>query len=185
MSKSTRISLSSAPIYASLLVILSLGLFTGTFWAFNEYEAYQESISNIRENYQKQYRDRLQEELGGVMDFIQYKRSQTDILIENEIRQKVQTAYTTASHIYSQYKDEKSVDELRLMVLEILRPIRWNNERGYYFAGRVKDQVIDLFADDPFFEGKSRQQFRSEAGIDAIGDIIKIIEEKGGRPLPV
>ena len=179
MSRSTRISLSSAPFYASLLVILSLGLFTGTFWAFNEYEAYQESISNIRENYQKQYRDRLQEELGGVMDFIQYKRSQTDILIENEIRQKVQTAYTTASHIYSQYKDEKSVDELRLMVLEILRPIRWNNERGYYFAGRVKDQVIDLFADDPFFEGKSRQQFRSEAGIDAIGDIIKIIEEKG------
>lgn len=177
--RSRRISLSSAPFYASLVVIFSLGLFTGTFWAINEYQAYQESISYIRSNYQKQYRDRLQEEIGGVMDFIQYKRSQTDILIENEIRQKVQTAYTTASHIYSQYKDEKSVDELRVMVLEILRPIRWNNERGYYFAGRVKDQVIDLFADDPYFEGKSRTWFEKETGVDVIGDIIKIIEEKG------
>lgn len=177
--KSKRISLSSAPFYASLLVVLSLGLFTGTFWAFNEYGAYQESISNIRDNYQKQYRTRLQEELGNVMDFIHYKRSQTDMLIENEIRQKVQTAYTIASHIYSQYKDEKDVAELRAMVVEILRPIRWNNDRGYYFAGRVEEGVVDLFADDPFFEGQDRMQFRDEAHLDVVGDIIKIIKEKG------
>ncbi len=179
MMKSQRISLSSAPFYASLVVILSLGLFTGTFWAFNEYEAYEESISNIRDNYQKQYRARLIEEMKNVYDFIEFKRSQTDMLIENEIRQKVQTAYTIASHIYSQYKDEKSVDELRTMVVEILRPIRWNNDRGYYFAGRVEQGVIDLFADDPFFEGKTRQTIAQATDLDVIGDIIKIIKEKG------
>ncbi|MDP3480555.1 MAG: cache domain-containing protein [Desulfoprunum sp.] len=179
MVKSQRISLSSAPFYASLVVILSLGLFTGTFWALNEYEAYKESISNIRDNYQKQYRARLIEEMGNVNDFIEFKRSQTDILIENEIRQKVQTAYTIASHIYSQYKDEKSTAELRSMVVEILRPIRWNNDRGYYFAGRVEERVIDLFADDPFFEGKNRQAIAQETNLDVVGDIIKIIKEKG------
>ncbi len=179
MIKSQRISLSSAPFYASLVVILSLGLFTGTFWAFNEYEAYKESISNIRDNYQKQYRARLTEEMKNVNDFIEFKRSQTDMLIENEIRQKVQTAYTIASHIYSQYKDEKSTAELRSMVVEILRPIRWNNDRGYYFAGRVEQRVIDLFADDPFFEGKTRQAIAQETDLDVVGDIIKIIKEKG------
>ena len=179
MVKSQRISLSSAPFYASLVVILSLGLFTGTFWAFNEYEAYQESISNIRDNYQKQYRARLTEEMGNVNDFIEFKRSQTDMLIENEIRQKVQTAYTIASHIYSQYKDEKNTEELRSMVVEILRPIRWNNDRGYYFAGRVEQGVIDLFADDPFFEGKNQQAIVRETDLDVVGDIIKIIKEKG------
>lgn len=177
--KSQRISLSSAPFYASLVVVLSLGLFTGTFWAFNEYEAYQESISNIRDNYQKQYRARLIEEMGNVYDFIEFKRSQTDQLIENEIRQKVQTAYTISSHIYSQYKDEKSIGELRSMVVEILRPIRWNNDRGYYFAGRVEEKVIDLFADDPFFEGKDRQAIIRETDLDVVGDIIQIIKEKG------
>jgi signal transduction histidine kinase len=101
------------------------------------------------------------------------------MLIENEIRQKVQTAYTIASHIYSQYKDEKDVAELRAMVVEILRPIRWNNDRGYYFAGRVEEGVIDLFADDPFFEGHDRTQFKKEANLDVVGDIIKIIKEKG------
>jgi len=179
MIKSQRISLSSAPFYASLVVVLSLGLFTGTFWAFNEYEAYEESISNIRDNYQKQYQARLIEEMENVNDFIQFKRSQTDMLIENEIRQKVQTAYTIASHLYSQYKEEKTTEELRTMVVEILRPIRWNNDRGYYFAGRVEERVIDLFADDPFFEGKDLQAIAQETDVDVVGDIIKIIKEKG------
>ena len=179
MKKSQRMALSSTPFYASLAVILTLTLYTGAFWAFNEYEVYQESISNIRNNYQEQYRGRLSEEMQNVNDFIAFKRSQTDMLVENEIRQKVQTAYTIASHIYSQYKDEKSTEELRTMVIEILRPIRWNNDRGSYFAGRVEQQVIDLFADDPFFEGKDRQTVARETDLDVIGDIIGIIKEKG------
>jgi signal transduction histidine kinase len=179
MKKSQRMALSSTPFYASLVVILSLTLFTATFWAYNEYEVYQESISNIRNNYQEQYRERLSEEMKNVNDFIAFKRSQTDMLVENEIRQKVQTAYTIASHIYSQYKDEKSTEELRAMVIEILRPIRWNNERGSYFAGRVEQQVIDLFADDPFFEGKNRPAIAEEIDLDIVGDIIGIIREKG------
>lgn len=179
MKKSQRMALSSTPFYASLAVILTLTLYTATFWAFNEYEVYQESISNIRNNYQEQYRGRLSEEMQNVTDFIAFKRSQTDMLVENEIRQKVQTAYTIASHIYSQYKDEKSTEELRTMVIEILRPIRWNNDRGSYFAGRVEEQVIDLFADDPFFEGKDRQTVARETDLDIFGDIIGIIKEKG------
>lgn len=179
MKKSQRMALSATPFYASLVVIFSLALFTGSFWAFNEYEVYKESISNIRKNYQDQYRGRLTEEMQNVHDFIGFKRSQTDMLIENELRQKVQTAYTIASHIHSQYKDEKSTEELRMMVGEILRPIRWNNERGCYFAGRVKEEVIDLFADDPFFEGKKRQAIIHDTDLDVVGDIITIIKEKG------
>ena len=132
-------------------MILSLIIFIGAFWLYNEYRAFRESIENIRENHESRYRGRLQEEMGNLTDFIDYKRSQSDMIIEDEIRQKVQTAYTISSHIYSLYRDEKSVDELRTMVVEILRPIRWNNGRGYYFAGRVSDRTIDLFADDPFF----------------------------------
>ncbi len=177
--RSRRISLSSAPFYASLAVILALGIFFGIFWTFNEYGAYQESISNIRENYRKRYESRVKEEVEKVVDFIEYKRSQTDLSIENEIRDRVQAAYSIASHIYSQHKDEMSVDELRAMVVEVLRPIRWNNGKGYYFAGRIHDRTIDLFADDPFFEGKTYLSFEKVRGHNKVDDIIEIIREKG------
>lgn len=154
--RSRKISLSAAPFYASLVVILALAIFIGIFWAINEYQAHQESIENIRTTYQEQYQDRVREELENVIDFIDYTRNQADINAEEEIRNRVQSAYTIASHLFSMYKDEKPVAEIRAMVVEVLRPIRWFGERGYYFAGRTTDGLIDLFADEPSFEGKSR-----------------------------
>ena len=173
-----KITLSSAPFYASLIVITSLAAFIGIFWAINEYQAYQESIENIKYNYRHQYEVRLQEELNNVVELINYRRQQNDSRVEQEIRERVQAAYTIASHNYRLYKDEKSPDELRSMVIELLRPMRWNNGRGYYFLGRAEAGVIDLFADEPFFEGKTAADFKQITGQDVIGDIVSIVKEK-------
>jgi hypothetical protein len=89
MRRLPQLSLSSAPFLASLFVTVALGVFIGLFWTFNEYEAYQESIENIRKNYQNSYRQRGREELKKVIDFVEYKRSQQDDRIEEEIREKV------------------------------------------------------------------------------------------------
>lgn len=174
-----RITLSSAPFYASILVIFGMTVFIGIFWMVNEYQAYQESIENIRSNFHTRYRTRVKEEYGNVVDFIEYKRSQKDRQVEEDIREKVQTAYTVASHMYSMYKDEKSLDELRAMVAEVLRPIRWNNGRGYYFSGSIEEGHVDLFADEPWYEGKDAKAFQEVNGVDVIGDIIRMVREKG------
>jgi signal transduction histidine kinase len=177
--KPGRMSLSSSPFYASLGVIISLGVFMAIFWAFNEYEAYTDSIENIRQSYRTRYRARVKEELDKVVDFVEYKRSQVELGVESEIRERVQAAYSIASHMYSQHKDEMERDELRALVVEVLRPIRWNNGRGYYFAGRVESTIIDLYADDPYFEGKTTLAYGAEKVNDKISDIIDIIREKG------
>jgi signal transduction histidine kinase len=178
MFKSQKISLSSAPFYASLLVILALALFIGIFWAINEYQAHQESIDNIRKNYEEQYKVRVREELDYVVDFINFTRNQTTINTEEELRNRVQSAYTIASHLYSMYQTEKGVDELRSMIAEVLRPIRWYEGRGYYFAGETRTGIIDLFADEPFFEGHNHLRTAHPSG-DVINDIIDIVREKG------
>ena len=176
--KSRKISLSAAPFYASLLVILALAVFIGIFWAFNEYQAYRESIENIRNTYEQQYKDRVKEELENVIDFIEFNRNQTIETVEDEIRDRVQSAYTIASHLYSMYKNEKPVEEIRSMVVEVLRPVRWYGERGYYFAGRTGNGLIDLFADEPYFEGKTRL-LPASSQENAVLDLIDIVREKG------
>jgi signal transduction histidine kinase len=173
-----KITLSSAPFYASLVVVTSLAVFIGIFWAVNEYQAYRESIENIRHTYKNQYEVRVKEELGKVVELINYRRQQNDLGVEIDLRRRVQSAYTIASHNYRLYKDEKSVEELRSLVMELLRPIRWNNGRGYYFTGGVESGTVDLFADEPFFEGKSASEFQAIGGQDVIGDIISIVRDK-------
>ena len=143
MFKRRRPSLSYAPFRASLLVILAIAVFTSIFWIINEYQTYQESIANIEQNYKELYRSRVKEEVNNVLDFIEHQRSQADIHIETKLREKVQSAYTIASHIYRMYREEETVAQLRSMVAEILRPIRWDNGWGYYFAGRLDDDIID------------------------------------------
>ena len=160
--KAQKISLSAAPFYASLLVILALAIFIGIFWAINEYQAYQESIESIKSTYNQQYQDRVKEELDKVIDFIDYTRDKATNEAEVEIRNRVQSAYSIASHLYSMYKDEMEVDEIRSMAVELLRPVRWFGERGYYFAGRTDTGFIDLFADEPLFR-------RANQTLDALG----------------
>ena len=174
-----RISLSSAPFYASLTVIVFLGVFMAIFWAFNEYEAYTESIENIRQSYQERYRERVSEELDKVFDFIEYRRSQSDQQIETEIRDRVQSAYSIASHMYTRHKDEISKEALKDMVVEVLRPIRWNNGTGYYFAGGVDNNIVDLYSDDPFYESKSILNPELAEVRQKILDISAIVKEKG------
>jgi signal transduction histidine kinase len=173
-----KITLSAAPFYASLVVVTSLALFIGVFWAVNEYQAYQESIDNIRTTYRLQYEGRVKEELIKVVELIDYRKQQNELKVELDIRERVQAAYTLASHNYRLYKDDKSIAEIRSMIIELLRPMRWDDGRGYYFAGRVQGGFIDLFADEPYFEGKSAAEFQKIVGQDVIGDIATIIREK-------
>jgi len=177
--KSRRPSLAYAPFRASLLVILAIAVFIGIFWMINEYQTYRESIANIRHNYQELYRMRVEEEADNVLDFIKHRRALAGRRVEDELREKVQSAYTIASHIYRMYREKYSVSQLRSMVTEMLRPIRWDNGLGYYFAGRLKQDTIDLFADDPFLEGQALSEVRNHRYRPAAGDISAMIREKG------
>ena len=172
-------TLSSAPFYSSLLVVTSLAVFIAIFWAINAYQTYQVSVDNIRKNYQHQYEARVREELRNVMDFIDYRRAQNEMRVERDIRERVQSAYTIASHMYRLYKDEKNEAELRSMVIEVLRPIRWNSGRGYHFTGRIGSGIVDLFADEPSFENKTAARFKELTGQDMVGDIVSIVRNKG------
>src|SRR5690606_25709897 len=106
------------------------------------------------------------------LELIDYRQQQNELKVELDIRERVQAAYTLASHNYRLYKDEKSIADIRSMVIELLRPMRWDDGRGYYFAGRVQSGLIDLFADEPYFEGKSATEFQKIVGVDVIGDIV-------------
>lgn len=167
-----------APFFASLVVVTSLAFFIGIFWAINEYQAYKESLENIQDTYRTQYEVRVKEELDKVVELIDYRRQQSDLRVELDIRERVQSAYTIASHVYQLYKDYKSIEEIRWITIEILRPMRWNDGRGYYFAGRTEEGIIDLFADDPYFEGKSAREFAHINGRDVVGDIVRMVKEK-------
>jgi len=173
------ISLSSAPLYSSLVVILALGILISTMLTINEQQAFKEHLTNIQKNFNEQYRGRVREELEKSIAYIEQQRSQADEQVEYELRRKVQSAYTIASHFYRMYRDELSPSELRSMVTEVLRPIRWSNDHGYYIAGRIRDRVFDLVADEPALEGQPLDILRDDRETRVADAMIAQVRDKG------
>ncbi|MDP3478455.1 MAG: cache domain-containing protein [Desulfoprunum sp.] len=174
-----RTSLSAAPFHVALFVILSMAGILGLFWAYDEYLTYQFTLSSIRERYQKEYQNRLTEEMENVLGFVEYSKSQMDQLIEMELRDKVQIAYITASHLYSLYKDKIDQEELKSMIVEAIRPLRYDTGKGYYFIGRTDDGYIELNADRPEQEKAILEDIQDTDGNFLIREMIEIALQKG------
>lgn len=172
-------NLSATPLYTSIIVIVLMAGGLGAYSVITKYKNYISTKENISDSYNKEYRNRLIEEMSVVLDFIEYKKLLANRNLENELQQKVQIAYVTASHIYSFNKGQLHDDTIKTMIIETLRPIRWDTNQGYYFIGEASTGLMLLQANDPSMEGKNMYDIQDEDGKYVIQDIISTVTERG------
>ncbi|HOO45708.1 MAG TPA: cache domain-containing protein, partial [Deltaproteobacteria bacterium] len=120
----------------------------------------------------------IQTEVMRSINYIAYKRSQVEQRVRSNIQDHVYEAHTIASRIYDLGRDTLSEDQLKRIVVETLRPIRFNNGRGYYFATDLTG-VEQLFADRPEMEQKDLLDITDTEGRYVIRDMISIAQGKG------
>jgi signal transduction histidine kinase len=94
------------------------------------------------------------------------------------IRNRTNEASDIAINLYNQHRATTNPDELKKIIKDALRPIRYNNQRGYYFITRL-DGVEILFADRPEMEGLNLIDMQDTQGKFVIRDMIEIINESG------
>ena len=146
-------NLSATPLYTAIIVIVLMAGGLGGYSAITKYKNYINTKEIISDKYNTEYQNRLVEEMSVIIDFIDYKQKLSAINLENQLQQKVQIAYVTASHIYSFNKGNLPEDTIKTMIIETLRPIRWDTNQGYYFIGDASSGRSLLQANDPSMEG--------------------------------
>lgn len=172
-------TLSATPLFTSIIVIVLMAGGLGAYSVITKYKNYISTKENISDSYNKEYRNRLIEEMSVVLDFIEYKKLLAVRNLENELQQKVQIAYVTASHIYSFNKGQLNDDKIKTMIIETLRPIRWDTNQGYYFIGEASTGITLLQANDPSMEGKNLFNVQDEDGRFVTRDIISTVTDRG------
>ena len=172
-------SLIYGPYILTVIVITVMTIFLGIVWAVTEYFQYKDTINDIRAKFIIDYEQRLTDEYRNIVEFIEYKRDQALTQVEDELRRQVQTAYVSASHHYSLYKNHESVAELKKHVIEALRPIRWDTGKGYYFAFDISNVRIELLADRPQFENTLGINLVDGDGKFIFRDMTQIIIDRG------
>ena len=156
------------------LVTFGLLLFI---WVFNEYSTFSSESKSLREEYRKSQKAMLRRQVNNVVDYIEYMKAQTERRLKSELQGRVYEATEIAKNIYQENAESKSLNEIKKMVKDALRPIRFLNGRGYYFAFSM-DGIETLFADRPEMEGLNMLSVQGANGEYVVKDMIDIVKEQ-------
>lgn len=152
-------------------------LLIGTFWLTDEYfrlnieatKHYQQSTSLIKQT--------LKDEVSKIVKLIRHTKSKTESHLKTEIKGITYQAHAIATNLYAQHHKSKTDKQVAKIIIDALRPIRFNNNRGYLFATNLSG-VEQLFADKPHLEGKNLLDMQDSRGRYVIRDMIRIVKEQ-------
>ncbi|MBU2513516.1 cache domain-containing protein [bacterium] len=174
----TPVSLSRTVLYSMLIVIsISFGV-GGYLWFEQEVSQFGIDSQILREDYVEQQKKQIKEEVEKGVDYAKYMMAQTEKRLHDNIKNRVYEAHGIATNLYHRYKDTLPPGQLQNIIKEALRPIRFSEGKGYYFATRL-DGLEILFADRPEMEGINMLNTQDTQGKYVIRDMIDIVNKKG------
>jgi len=150
---------------------------TGFFYIRGDIARHRQESGVVADNLMAFHKQILTDQVNSVVEYIEYQRSQTEIRLKTDIRNRVINAHKVAMNIYRKNKGRFDDAFIRKMIVNALRPIRFNNDRGYYFITAFTGVVI-LFADHPELEGTNLIAIQDANGQFVNKDMIKIARQK-------
>ncbi len=162
----------------SSVVILLIALFIGGLWAVSDYRHFQYDSRVMQDQLLADNKVLLQERVLRAVNYIHYTRGQTKKRLRQNIRERTYEACATAAGLVSQYKGKLEQNMLRSVVRDSLRNIRYNGERGYFFAINM-DGTEEFFAVKPELEGKNLSYLQDSNGQYVVKDMLALVRESG------
>jgi PAS domain S-box-containing protein len=171
-------SISSAFIrFTSILSTVSF-LLLGTLWIGDALYHFEEDSRLIRQEFMEARKKEVKQEVDVLLAKVEDQRASLNDLLRNDIRARVNEAWSVADNLYRLNATSKSEKELAEMIREALRPIRYNSGRGYFFATGL-DGIEQLFSDRPELEGHNLLDMTDSEGKPVIRDMIRIARQEG------
>lgn len=158
---------------ATVLIVIIAGL-----TLYGQVSQFNKESENIRRQYISAQKEVIKSEVEKVVLYIEYMASNREKRLRETIRSRTQEAHAVGMNLAEKYRGKLSPEEIKALVVEALRPIRFNDGRGYFFATGY-DGVEVLFADRPELEGKNLWDTQDTQGQYVIRDMVRITKEQG------
>ncbi|MEH0020690.1 MAG: cache domain-containing protein [Desulfobacter sp.] len=161
-------------------VIIALGVLAALLLGIHTLASYNDSRSRageMRADYIAAQRALIKQEVERVAYLIDHE---TEIHLKNakaRVEARVREAHAIALNIYHENAGARPVGEIKKLIIDALRPIRFDQGRGYYFINGF-DGVAKLLADRPGQEGRNLIDARDTRGRYVVRDMISIIRTR-------
>ena len=156
----------------TITVLLIATVVLATISALQRASDFHHSAAEERKHYLENEREKVRSRVETALAVITNEQAVQDASLQELLRQQVYKAHAVATWVNASFRHLPLGDRERL-VIESVRPIRFNGERGYFFMTR-HDGVEMLFADRPELEGTNLLSMKSGDGKPVIDDMIAI-----------
>ncbi len=119
--------------FSSLIVIFTLSLTLGIVFVVNKNAEFDKNVKALEEYFTDEQLQLIKSRVDEVIEYLQYNKSQTEKVLREDIKERVYEAHAIASNLYINHKNTKTTEELKGLIKDALRTIRFNKGRGYYF----------------------------------------------------
>ena len=137
-------------ISSTILVVLLTSILGGISLR-DQHRHFQEDLQKVRTNFFTMQKERLQSEVEMQIRSINAWRDSAKQRLMTTIKARTYEAYAVAENLYEQNK-EKSPGQIQAIIREAIRPIRFNDGRGYFFIRDTQGPFV-LYPPNPKIEG--------------------------------
>ena len=160
-------------IVMALLLTLALALF----FTWQNIVERRASFARIEQGVTEQIKARVTAEMNRSLEYIEFTRSRGEMVLRQSLVQQVDTAYQIAQAIYDKESPRRPAADVKRLISEALRPVRFYEGRGYYFIDDMAGQFI-LLPTAPQLEGKTLLDNQDDTGHFIMRGLI----EAAGKP---
>jgi signal transduction histidine kinase/ActR/RegA family two-component response regulator len=150
----------------------------GGAWLGAEVDHFRKDEATIRNDLLEGRKAELRQRAVQMSAQVAFLRSRAEAGSREATRGQVDQAHATAAHILEKYGPSKSADEVRSMILDALRPVRFNRGRGYLFVFSGSG-VLLLNGSRPDLEGRNLWSFRDSRGVPLFREMADLARRRG------
>ncbi len=136
----------------TLLVVLLLTVFLSGFFSWQKVKDHQASVQRIETLSFEQVQQQLRREMNAIRLDLEYTQAQTEVELRQRLIEVVDLAWDLSTSLYQQNVESLEPLALQSLIVESLRPLRFFDDRGYYFIDEMTGRFI-LLPIAPQYEG--------------------------------
>ncbi|MCW9050976.1 MAG: cache domain-containing protein [Motiliproteus sp.] len=162
----------------ALVLILLVGI-VGYFLVQNHF-ANQARLQDLRNQIIDQQLDRTRNEIEATLDYINFQKTQAEVRLKQESKAQIEEVFALVETIYQREHGRRSEGEIKELLREALRNVRFFANRGYFFIIDSQGNGV-LNSNNPSHEGRSIIDLEDDQGLQINRNIIHQVNTNPGR----
>lgn len=159
--------------YTPSIFVLSITIFILTISFLDNKKTFEEDKEKIRFEYTKENEEIIKQRVYEVYNYIKREQEYTEQELRKTLKEAIDIANNIINGIYNNNLD-KSEEEIKKLVVDALRNIKFNDGRGYYFIYENSGKNI-LLPHNEKLEGKNFWNHQDAKGAYIIQDMTRLL----------